>query len=209
MRYKVFREKSGKRQIPSFGGLEVLAHGIDLHWKLPDGTFNDVEFIVRPMAVQSTSASRLLHACNMVCKTLSTQGLRDRGQRLKLFILTGVPDNVASNKRKKVACALLLPGNCLYVGSLGCTAPRLRRIVASCTNEQTLVGDVHSVSLVFPVPRYRTTMQQRLREIVESELIILDWEDPAWGLHIDEIIKHTIGRQFHFVRGWLIGDEAP
>ena len=198
--FEQHRKQTGKSS-PSSGVLEVLAQNIDLHWTNADRTVKDIEYLVRPLTLQTTSASVIFRACEQASDTLSMAGLRRIGSSAKLFILAEVPDNVSANNRKKAAAAAMLPVNCLYAGMLGCTVHRLHRIIEASTNESELIGGVHAVSLVSSVPRYRNTMLQRLREIVDEELEILDSDQPAWARHRVAILKHSLGREFHFVRG--------
>ena len=73
--------------------------------------------------------------------------------KVKLFILSEVPDNVAANGRRKAFLATVLPRNCLYAGRLGCTVHRVHRIVCCTIDEDGIVGSVHAIAVALPTLR--------------------------------------------------------
>jgi hypothetical protein len=185
---------------------------ISLHWMTsePQRTRVDVQLVVPPMAIETTTSSCTHNACDGAFDELSVSGLNKLGGRLKLFILSEVPDNVAANNRRKAFMATQLPANCLYAAGAGCASHRAHRIITAAIEEDKLIGDVHAISFVASVPRYRATMLDKLQQLVDDELEILDFEDPDWTQQTERVVQHTLGRSFHFVRGSSSpGDAVP
>ena len=106
--------------------------------------------------------------------------------------------------------ATVLPSNCLYVSGLGCTVHRIHRIISATIDEERIIGDIHAIALVASVPRYRSTMLDKLFIIVDEDLEVLDAGCPEWAEHADAVIEVTLGREFHYTRGSKTeGDVLP
>ena len=86
---------------------------------------------------------------------------------------------------------------------------RTHRIISSSIGEEKLVGDVHALSFIVSLPRYRSTMGQRLREIIGGSLCLLDAPVAATlSNHTRAVVNHTLGRQFHYVKGRGLNDTV-
>ena len=161
----------------------------------------DIDLIVHPRIIESTSASCIHTACNTSFELLSLDGLARISAKVKLFVVSEVPDNVSANVRRKAYVASKLPMNCLYGCSMGCCAHRAHRIVSNSVDEAHIIGDIHAVSMICGVPRYRCTMLQLLHKMVDDELEVLDFQNERWAVHAESVVQHTLGREHHFVRG--------
>ena len=86
--YEGFREESGIA-LPRSGIFEILAQLVSVHWLTggPVQTKVDLEVLLSPTPLQTTSSSCLHNACNTSLEDLSVQGLHDIGRKVLLFIL--------------------------------------------------------------------------------------------------------------------------
>ena len=179
----------------------MLSQTIEVQWTKPDSPEHTrLELLCAPTVIQSTSGSCIFSACNHVSVGLSLERLCEIGQKTKVFVLSELPDNAKSNYRKKCAWAEALPNNCMYLRDLGCCAHRVHRVIAAATREEKIVGDIHAVSFIASQPRYRSTMSQKLREVVASDFEVVAAADPAWKPHMSLVLNHTLGREFHYVK---------
>ena len=117
------------------------------------------------------------------------------------MIMSEIPDNAGSNQRKKVAWSLELPPNILYIRDLGCVAHRVHRCISQSTDEEKIVGDVHAVHYVMAVPRYRSIMSVKLREVISEDLEMIDAPRDEWSSFARKVCMHTLGREYQYVKG--------
>ena len=172
-----YRVATGKTP-PATGLLEVLAQHVTAHWEIP-GESCHYSLLLPPKVLEATSATVLMRACDEAFSDFSIAGLHRIAVKTEVFILAEVPDNAKSNGLKKAAMATKLPRNCLYLASLGCTVHRVHRIFEAAIDHIAFLGDVHAISTVCGVPRYRRQMHSALRALVAEELELLAVPNPA------------------------------
>ena len=81
-----------------------------------------------------------------------------------------------------------------------CAVHRVHRIFEAAVNHNDLTGDIHAISTVCGIPRYRKHMIEMLGKIVDEELEVIMMADPAHRQYVDNILNHTLARDFCFTR---------
>ena len=185
--------------MPASGVVEVLSQQIDIHWSHA-GQQVDVEPTILPTIISSTSASTLYRACDQCSIGLGLEKLTQIAAKVKLLVLCEIPDNAKPNMRKKVFLATQLPRNILYLRDVGCVVHRIHRIIVHSTNEDQLVGDIHSINFIMGIPRIRSMMAAKLREIVGKDLLVVHGDMEEWKSAREAIMRHTLSREFHYIR---------
>ena len=113
-----------------------------------------------------------------------------------------------ANGRRKRAYAAKLPHGVLFAGRASCADHKIHGIIEKATSEAETIGDVHAIAFTTGVPRRRNTIFDSLLAIVAEELVVLDHDHPLWIQQREDILKHTLGRAWRFVRGSRVAGDT-
>ena len=196
----------GARSVPPSGIVELFGQAIDVHWQAtaPNAGASSHELLTSPMLIQSTNASTLFRAFENGCDALNLESIHELAGLCKVFLISEVADNVSANNRRKAAYSQQLPANCLFASSLSCSVHKVHNIIQYPLDMRALVGDVYALSFVVSQPLHRNAMIAALRDIVRSELSVVDHCDARSDQHREDVLRHTLERRWCFVRGSLM-----
>ena len=198
------------RGVPSSGVLEVFGEALSTHWWEGDEVV-DLRLLIGPKILEKVTASVIFAALESSNERLSLAGLKRIGETLKVFAMTEVPDGCPANVRKMAFYAKQLPSNCLYFKAFSCVCHKAINIFDSTSDSKQLVGDVFATSYTCKLPRYRSTILDALHRVLDEELDLVapTAVDSRIRQHVQDILDHTIRREWQFSRGSrLSGDVA-
>jgi hypothetical protein len=142
-----FTSRFGGR-VPARGVVEIFAQQQSLHFSRLDAqhrtTFEDWDFLIKPRILESTNASATYSAVTEASRCSNASQLEAWCKLVRFLLVHDCPDQCGSNLRMQFFTAGSLPNNAFYIAD-SCASHRIHRIVATCSDENKLAGDLHAI----------------------------------------------------------------
>lgn len=199
-----YRARAPRSQMRS-GVLEVLAQSACVSYG-SDGATSMQRFTLPPRLLQNGKASTIATAVETAAPSLSVESLKSMADRSpeQVVLMEEVVDRSRANQRKLAFTAEQLREHprIFYHTGIGCVVHNLNRMLSDSIDEQATIGNVHAVQFVMSIAGRRAALQQALRELIASELVIMQGPPPdEYRAHSAQVVSHTLLRALEHTRG--------
>ena len=171
-----FTSRFGGR-VPARGVVEIFAQQHSLHLSRLDPkhrtTFEDWDFLIKPRILESTNASATYSAVTEASRCSNASQLEAWCKLVRFLLVHDCPDQCGSNLRMQFFTAGSLPNNAFYIAD-SCASHRIHRIVATCSDENKLAGDLHAIVFSCISPS-------------SHEKMLKAWRNVRWGNFASDI----------------------
>ena len=213
--YEDYLQTPGAHTSPKVGVVEVFAQRAEITTTTApnvetEGCFMETKRIYAPPNILKTSNASATHtATERLHARISEAGIRELASQIKLIVVMEIPDNVAYNMRKVTYALNQMPRNVISPPLRGCAIHRLHRIAVNASRENCDIGDTHAIAFVQQQVNLKLKLHAAARTLVDTELIIDHLPPPAEERgHLNQVLKHTVGRHCGLLRGRKVQGES-
>eukprot|EP00959_Pyramimonas_sp_CCMP1952_P458417 9476581-Pyramimonas_sp.AAC.3 len=98
---------------------------------------------------------------------------------------------------RATSCTTGSEARILFHLSIGCCAHRIMRLIEHVFSKQ-LMGDVYAIAFATGAPKHHGTLLNCLAKLVDDELELVVQVEPRWSLHMADVLRLTVGREFQY-----------
>ena len=153
-----------------YGTLDLCAQGLSCQYMDEENILQGFEVICRPVVCQAGSASCIYSAVQEAVPQLSDENLCELATVCPAVIVEELPDACSANDRKRAKTYDVTADSEVWHVRGSCGSHQLRRIIAA--RQQTLVGDVHAISVTCSATGTASEMQTALRHWLTQLVVI-------------------------------------